>query len=60
MEAEMGRNKHLFQRSLVAFFGLMLLIGICMTDILALVPPCEGFLGVWEGPPQGIVSTLLF
>lgn len=60
MEAEMGRNKRLFQCSLVAFFGLILLIGICVTDILALVPPCEGSLGIWEGSPQGIVSTLLF
>lgn len=38
-----GRNKRLFQRSLVASFGLMLLIGIHMTDILALVPLQRGF-----------------
>lgn len=44
----------------VAFSRLMLLIGICVTDILALVPPCEESLGIWEGSPQGTVSTLLF
>ena len=44
----------------VAFSRLMLLIGICVTDTLALVSPCDGSLGIWEGSPQGTVSTLLF